>query len=205
MKNKIIFITNTILIIFFSVVIIMCFNTIKYIKNKTKKNDKNNDSIMFKQKEKFSAQSDLPGLATKIGTAALTTQSKTISEAINEINTNKELSHVGYWPLAGQTISLSEYISKQNNGIIVMWSGYSSSTAQNWGWQACIIPKYFVSVQNGKGVSCLLANSDFKNMAAKYIYVYDNQIVGNNNNSKTGTQNGVTYDSAYITRYVIGF
>ncbi len=39
----------------------------------------------------------------------------------------------------------------------------------------------------------------------KYVYVADSKIIGNDNNKKYGTINGITYDNRYwVLRAVIG-
>ena len=206
MREKIILIISYVLIILFSFIIIFCVSSIKNKENEIKKDSK---SIMFSDKEKLSSSSVLPEFVTEIGTSTLTTQNQTITGAINEINSNNVLWSGGLWPTsaANQTINLTEgkRVSQQTNGIMLIFSGYSSGV-QNWGWQVCVVPKYFVSVKNGKGVSCSLANSNFTNMAAKYVYVYDDKIVGNDVNNAASTANGITYASNTMAlRYVIGF
>ena len=45
----------------------------------------------------------------------------------------------------------------------------------------------------------------FGDIASKYLYIYNDRIVGNDVNTTTGTRNGITYNNAkYVMRYVMG-
>lgn len=112
----------------------------------------------------------------------------------------------GAWYMnASQTASLSEPVSKQLTGILLVFSAYADGEAQNYAWNSAFVSKRHTSNHNGSGVSVIMSGGSFGNMANKYVYVYDDKITGNDNNAKSGTANGITYDNTkYVLRYVIG-
>ena len=110
-----------------------------------------------------------------------------------------------YYMGANQTANLSEPVSAQSNGIVLIWSAYTDGTPQNHQWQYTFIPKYHVMAIPGQGVSCVLLGSSFTPIGSKYVYVYNSKIVGYENNRKAGSANGITYkNNAYVLRKVIG-
>lgn len=136
------------------------------------------------------------GIAITSPTAGLTAR---------QYGVNKVLWSGGYQMTAGHTISLSEAVKAQPHGIVLIWSAYSSSTVQNWGFTTTFIPKYLVEAHEGGGLDCPLIRQSFGKVGSKYLYVSNTQITGHANNNATGTANGVTYDNSYfVLRYVIG-
>lgn len=120
---------------------------------------------------------------------------------------NKILWSGGMYMTAGHTATLSEAVSKQANGIVLVFSRYSSGEAQNYHFQTFFIPKSQVSKHVGTG-HCFMLTSDgtFSLMAAKYLYINDTNIAGHANNNATGTgTSGVKYtNNGYVLRYVVG-
>lgn len=110
------------------------------------------------------------------------------------------------WMKASQTASLSEAISKQPHGIVLVFSAYADGTAKDINFHSFFVHKNLVSNQPGKGHSFILASSKFTSMATKYLYISDAEIKGNDDNELTGTlPSGITYaNNAYVLRYVIG-
>lgn len=105
-----------------------------------------------------------------------------------------------------QTANLSEKITEQKNGIVLIWSHYDSGT-KNEGFTFFFIPKEYIKVTNstGYGINCTMAHYRFNVIVNKYIYVHDDRIIGNDINNATGTTNGVTYaNNRMVLRYVIG-
>ena len=106
-----------------------------------------------------------------------------------------------------QRIDLSEPVSTQANGLVLVWSRYnpSTSTAYDDNFHIQFVPKWFVANWPGKGETFVIADHNYSGLATKYVYVYDTYINGNANNTKTGTANGVTYaNNRYVLRRVIG-
>lgn len=105
------------------------------------------------------------------------------------------------------TVNLNAKVSEQRNGIVLVWSAYKDSAAQNYNWCYTFVPKYHVQRTNGSGsgVTCICAGTGFTNTACKYVYVYDNKITGTSSNVESGTTNGITWNNKlYVLRYVIG-
>lgn len=124
----------------------------------------------------------------------------------NEGVVQKVLWSDAYYMQASQTITLSEPISKQANGIVLIFSEYSEGTAQNWSFSEHFIPKTSVSKHSGVGRSFFMTNAPLTYAATKYLYIKDTEIVGHENNTKTGTSTcGITYtNNRFVLRYVIG-
>ncbi len=115
---------------------------------------------------------------------------------------------IDWYMLNSQIVYLEEKISEQQNGIIIVWSFYNGS-AQNWGWNFTVIPKAWIpdNPNNGGMSSFMVENATVGNLGVKYIYIRDNRIVGNDNNSKTGTgTSGIKYaNNKFVLRWVYGF
>ena len=108
---------------------------------------------------------------------------------------------------ASNEITLSEAISKQATGIILVFGRYLSNAAQNYHWNHFFVSKKFVSLHNGTGSFFLLSTDGvFGVVAGKYLYIYDTYIKGNDNNIATGTSSsGIVYtNTGFVLRYVIG-
>lgn len=116
-------------------------------------------------------------------------------------------SSTGYYMNSGQTINLSEAISEQPNGIVLVWCDYTGSAAQNAKFSWDYIPKAAVLLSLiGQGGSTFFnAGFRFSDLSAKYLYITDTTIRGSDYNSENGTQSGITYDNRNtVLRYVLG-
>lgn len=108
---------------------------------------------------------------------------------------------------ADQTVTLSQKVSDQAAGIVLIFSRYSASTAQNYHFNTVFVPKAFVSKHGGCGhLSMLSTDGTFSVFGSKYMYIHDSKIVGNNVNTTSGTGScGLTYNNGgFVLRYVIG-
>ena len=111
-----------------------------------------------------------------------------------------------------QTITLSEPISEQLNGIVVVFNPYNSSTgvALTYGFSCHYIPKQLLSavvpsVNSVLGVTVTMAEGKFASNATKFLRITDTTINGSADNTATGTANGITYNNnRFALRYVIG-
>ena len=111
----------------------------------------------------------------------------------------------GYYMTAGHTAPLSEAISKQKNGICLVFSYFYDGTAQNYDFVTHFIPKKLVDIHEGVGHTFIMARSVFSCIGTKHLFIYDDKIVGFDNNNASGTANGITYqNNAWVLRYVIG-
>ena len=120
---------------------------------------------------------------------------------------NKTLWSGGYYMSDTQSATLSEAISAQANGIVLIWSYYKDGASDNSAFNTFFIPKQFVSLHNGKGISMFLTTGSLGSAATKYIYVADTNLTGNANNDDAATAKGLGITSTpknFVLRYVIG-
>lgn len=108
---------------------------------------------------------------------------------------------------ASQTATLSQAISKQANGIVLVWSEYTDGAAVNANFNMFYIPKWFVGAHSAKGVSMMLTSATVNVVAGKYVYVSDTSLAGYANNSAaeaTKSSGITTTPTQFVLRYVIG-
>ena len=111
----------------------------------------------------------------------------------------------GYYMTAGHTIDLSEAISKQPNGIVLVFFAYQNGVVANQHVECKYVPKYMVTAHPGIGHEFQFTTSKFGVVGAKYLYIHDTYITGHDDNNASGTANGITYDNAHwVLKYVIG-
>ena len=112
-----------------------------------------------------------------------------------------------YYMTANQTATLSEKVSEQPNGIVLVFSRYVDGVAENYAFNSFFVPKILIDTHHGVGHTFTMNSSAiFGVLGAKYLYLHDTEIVGNADNNKSGTaSSGITYNNAgYVLRYVIG-
>lgn len=103
---------------------------------------------------------------------------------------------------SGVKINLSEAVSKQRTGIVLVWSPYVDNTNIH----CQFIKKEAVMFFPETTHSTFLCNTAFTKVAAKSVYVHDDCILGNSYNTASGTASGITYNNAdYTLRYVLGY
>lgn len=114
----------------------------------------------------------------------------------------------GYYMSALQTATLSEKVSDQLFGIVLIFSRYDISNSENLNEHFCyhFVPKEIVSLMPGKGSVFNMSTSNETFSASKYLYITDTEITGHENNTAIGTgATGVTYNNnRFVLRYVIG-
>lgn len=105
-----------------------------------------------------------------------------------------------------QSITLSEKVSNQPNGIVLVFSLYRDGLAENVSINSFFVSKQEVELLAGAPHTFLMAiNAGFSNIGAKYLYIDDNIIEGHEGNTMSGTNSGITFNnSMYVLRYVIG-
>ena len=111
-----------------------------------------------------------------------------------------------YYMTTSHTANLSEKISDQNNGIILVWSMYGSGAAVDAGWQFQYIPKWFAKTSALLGTPVYFlgaANPSAGNVIVKKLLtVNDQSIVGRTNDNQAS---GTGYNNAFLVlRYVLG-
>lgn len=103
---------------------------------------------------------------------------------------------------ANTEIKLTEPVSKQKTGIVLIWSPYVNSE----NIQCQYIPKEAVMLFKQTTHSTFLCNTNFTKTACKSVYVFDETIRGNQYNMASGQHNGLTFNNAdYTLRYVLGY
>lgn len=111
-----------------------------------------------------------------------------------------------------QTATLSESVSSQANGIVLVFSAYDGGKVRNYQFSCHYIPKYMIEsaetlnpTDKHLGYTIFLGSNTFGSFGAKYLYVGDTEIKGNQYNTSTGTASGITYNNnKFVLRYVIG-
>ena len=117
-----------------------------------------------------------------------------INNQINSLYTNNLL-----WSGASYIDNINHYlsqnISSQKHGIVLIFSFYENNTAQNWGWYSFYVPK-FIPANHGGQANCFYMT--WNNIPTiKMVYFDDNLIVGN-------AQNSSGNNTRFVLRYVIG-
>lgn len=101
------------------------------------------------------------------------------------------------WMNASQTVNLSQKLSEQKNGIVLIFSGYNGGgVARNWNHTCHFIPKAFLQFFNGGGVFIPMGSTG-GTAGWKYIYIYDDRLEGNENNASGD-------NTSYVLSQVIG-
>ena len=115
-----------------------------------------------------------------------------------------------YYMLASQTATFSEPLSQQQSGIVLIFSRYANSTAQDYQYSCHFIPKQLVTAalaagQTAAGVALTMATSKYEYIAGKYIRVTETGVSGDETNNAAGTSNGIAYNNqSFALRYIIG-
>lgn len=125
------------------------------------------------------------------------------------------------------TYELSEKISEQNFGIIIVFSAMNKSvntsikpvySPQKWYFSSKFIPKEYIDKHKGRGYSFqLFGSNEFTwRVGLKYMYIYDDKIVENAGDFETPSNkggewvpvtgsNGISYATdLYCVRYILG-
>lgn len=99
-----------------------------------------------------------------------------------------------YYMTETQTAALSRNLSTCQTGIVLHWQAYENGSAANNSHVYSFVPKAHPA---GEGMLCPMAAANFAYVGSKYVYVYNNRVVGNTHNDATGTNNGVTYNNKH--------
>ena len=112
-----------------------------------------------------------------------------------------------YYMTANHIINLSQKVSEQKNGIVLVWQAYVDGQPQFYDFNYTFVPKHHTLVFPGRGISCFLSNSTAAKIGTKYVYVHDDRIEGNNVNDDGATKraSGITTTNNYwVLTYVLG-
>lgn len=123
-----------------------------------------------------------------------------------EYGANKVLWQGSHYMNASQTANLSEAISAQPNGIVLVFSLYRDGSAVDASFNTFFISKKEVELLPGAPHTFfMMINSGFSVIGAKYLYISDTTITGHDTNSTSGTNNNLTFNNnSFVLRYVIG-
>lgn len=105
-----------------------------------------------------------------------------------------------------QTINLPEAVSEQNNGIILIFSGYDTGSWQplNSNWISYFISKKEVELLPGSGHTFFMGGTNGVS-GFKYIYINDTTLTGHAANTTVKTDDYGKYEcNRFVLRYVIG-
>ena len=100
-----------------------------------------------------------------------------------------------------------------NSGIVLVFSYYNGLDASlPWSWQSYFVPKEIVpNKENPSESDCVemcfkLSDRSFGTVGTKYLYIYNNKIIGHADNTKNGTAaTGIKYDNnKFVLRKVYG-
>ena len=105
-----------------------------------------------------------------------------------------------------QTAYLSDNVSNQPNGIVLVFSLYRDGAAANASFNTHFVSKKEIELFSGNAHTFIMGiNSGFSKIGAKYLSIYDDHLTGNDTNTATGTNSGITFDNAsFVLRAVIG-
>ncbi|MEC1440575.1 DUF859 family phage minor structural protein [Bacillus sonorensis] len=114
---------------------------------------------------------------------------------------NEELWNGAYYMHSGHTIYPTKKISDCPNGWVLVWSDYDkpTKTVNDFNFAYTFIHKYHVKVWNGGGVYCPIGTTR-TTITNKYLYIYNDKIVGNDDNDDDDT-----YASDAVLRKVLCF
>lgn len=111
------------------------------------------------------------------------------------------------FPVANIDYNLSEPVSKQKHGIILVFQAYVDGVAKDYDINEFFVSKKSVELLPGRGHAFFLVNSNGNKIATKYIYIHDTKIVGHsiNGNGATKRDSGLTTTNYYwVLTKVIG-
>lgn len=99
-----------------------------------------------------------------------------------------------------QSIPLSESLTKQKRGIVLILSRYENGVAKNYGYRSYFVPKECLDFgvdKPGFDIPLVKYSNNSNVVGSKYIYVSDNKIEGSESN-------GTSPNSGWVFRYAIG-
>lgn len=113
-----------------------------------------------------------------------------------------------YYMNQNQIATLSSPISKQPNGIQLVFSAFNpiSNTVYEYDFTTHTILKQTVATYYGRPYTFAIFSANFGDVGTKHLLMYDTYIQGTSYNQSSGTNNGITYNNSnWILRAVIGF
>ncbi len=139
-----------------------------------------------------------------------------IAEEIRSIITGGKILWQGAELMASSTgiITLSEPVSAQSNGIVLIFSYFNNGSLSNTAFQHFFVCKKFVELSStvgggkGAGSNFFLHSNGFIYIGTKYLYISDTKITGydaNDDTTDAASAGGIKYSNdKFCLRYVIG-
>lgn len=108
-----------------------------------------------------------------------------------------------------QTVTLSESVSQQQHGIVLVFSRYATSGVQNYAYSCHFVSKLFVSTAGGTSgvnMNLIMGTTKMDYFAGKTLTITDTTITGHADNNATGvsSSNLPYHNDKFALRYVIG-
>ena len=104
-----------------------------------------------------------------------------------------------------QVATLTEAVSAQQHGIILVFSEYVNGAAANYSYQSFFVSKKEVEHRANVSHCFPLFGAEFAVTALKFLFIHDTKIVGDARNSTSGTKSGIAYDGKrFVMRTVYG-
>lgn len=118
---------------------------------------------------------------------------------------NRVLWQGGMYMNADHVANLSEPISEQPNGIVLVFSLYDGGALDN-SFNTFFVSKKQVEMFPDCGHTFIMGiNAGFSSIGAKYLYFTDTEVKGHAGNVSTGENSGITFkNNNYVLRMVIG-
>lgn len=114
----------------------------------------------------------------------------------------------GHFMTTDQTATLSEPISKQAHGIILVFTPYVDNATKTYDRNAFYIPKELIAMHNGQSMLFTPTGSMPGNIVAnKCLFIFDNKITGHSQNAFAGQVSGSNIyiqNNKFVLQYVIG-
>ena len=104
----------------------------------------------------------------------------------------------GSYMHGSQIANLSQKISEQNNGIVLLFQPYDNTNNVPYQkeYQSYFIPKIEIAtIGEGKGHTFMIWSDTYGLRATKYLIIHNDKIVGYENNDKTLTIDGKTVNN----------
>ena len=111
-----------------------------------------------------------------------------------------------YYMVDTHTATLTQKVSEQRNGIVLVFSAYGNGGPIDIDFNVFFIPKEQVALHNGRSYDFLMSRAGFEDIACKYLFIYDDKIIGAGGNATSSTgASGIKYNNGYyVLRKVIG-
>lgn len=114
----------------------------------------------------------------------------------------------GHFMTTDQTATLSEPISKQAHGIILVFTPYVDNTTKTYDRNTFYIPKELIAMHGGQSMLFTPTGSMPGNIVAnKCLFIFDNKITGHSQNTfagQVGGSNIYIQNNKFVLQYVIG-